>query len=354
MSREKSKSKFREWVGAFLWAMLIVLFFRIFFLEAFTIPSSSMHGTLRDGDFILVSKLHYGARIPMTPLSFPFSHQTIPFTNIKGYNSSLSIPYYRLPGLTNIKRNDVIVFNSPMEKDFPVDHRTHFVKRCVGLPGDTLSISQSEVFVNGTPLPKPKQILEKYHITTDTSIFDPAFLSRWDITDWQRISTQGDYEISLPPLYKDSIKDIPGVLEVERSIKPPIEHNNLYPFSKAFPWSLDFYGPVYIPAEGDSIEINSSNLQLYKDIIIHETQDIKMTGDILFIGGKPATYYTFAQNYYFVLGDNRYFSADSRFWGFVPEDHIAGKAWIILFSVKENNDGDDGHMRRNRFFKIIE
>lgn len=351
----KKKSVVREWLEAFISALIIVILLRIFFLEAFTIPTSSMEKTLQTGDFIMVSKFYYGPRIPYTPLSFPFSHQTIPFTtDKKSYLDWITLPYYRLPGLTEIRQNDVVVFNYPLEKEFPVDHRTHFVKRCVGLPGDTLIISNRTIFINGDSIPAPAHAQYNYHIKTDAKGFGEALLEKYKITDGGKVSNQGDYRLALTREAADSIKKEEHVHEVSAwSERSEGAFDFLFPYSKDYPWSVDFYGPVVVPEKGDSVKLTGRNLPFYERIIQdYEGNELQVADDSIFINGAHASHYAFKMDYYFVMGDNRHYSSDSRFWGFVPESHIVGKAWFILFSFDKGAEGPD-KVRWDRFFQLI-
>ncbi|MFN7014431.1 MAG: signal peptidase I, partial [Bacteroidia bacterium] len=211
----KKKSYLREWIEAFLIALIIVLLLRLFVVEAFTIPTSSMEKTIQVGDFIMVSKVHYGARIPITPLSFPFSHQKIPFTeNTSAYSKKIQFPYFRLPGFTQIKRNDIIVFNYPLENEIPIDHRTHFVKRCVGLPGDTLLISEKFIIVNNDTLIQPEFAEYNYHVKTDTAGISPELFDELEIYDGGAVSNKGDYRIALSKQMAEKLKQKEHIRDV--------------------------------------------------------------------------------------------------------------------------------------------
>ncbi len=351
----KKKTYLREWIEAFITALIIVLLLRLFVIEAFTIPTSSMEKTIQVGDFIMVSKIHYGARIPITPLSFPFSHQKIPFTdNIPAYSSKIQLPYFRLPGITEIKRNDIIVFNYPLENEIPIDHRTHFVKRCVGMPGDTLLVAEKYIIVNNDTLPSPELTEYNYHVKTDTAGISQEIFEELEIFDGGAISNKGDYRIALSKEMAQKLKQKEHIIDViEFTEKKENYYDYLFPYSDSFHWNTDFYGPIYIPKKGDTIYLSLQNIPFYKKIINDfENNDLYIINDSIFINNRYTTTYIIQKNYYFVMGDNRHYSSDSRFWGFVPEDHIVGKAWFVLFSVNKHNSGFS-KIRWNRFFTFL-
>ncbi len=355
----KKKSALRDWTEALLFAFIGVLILKTFIFEPFAIPSGSMDNTLLAGDYIVVNKLAYGARLPMTPLSVPFSHQTV--AGMPAYSELLQIPYTRMPGYADIKNNDVIVFNFPAEDlfpmsgkpaNYPVDHRTHFIKRCIGLPGDTIELTDREVMVNGTQLQFPKLALFNYIVKLDTTKRDSVNVAKLGMV---RESRQGRfimYTLTLLPSQADSLRLLRQVVSVEPELsRAGLYDEQLYPHSERFAWNLDNYGPVVVPKAGDTIKLTADSLPLYHRIIVnYEHNRIDVKNDSVFINGKYTTTYTFTMNYYFVMGDNRHFSMDSRYWGFVPEDHIVGKATMILFSYDKKN----GNVRWDRCFESIE
>lgn len=351
----KKKSYLREWIEAFFIAIIIVLLLRLFVVEAFTIPTSSMEKTLQVGDFIMVSKLHYGARFPITPISFPFSHQKIPFTeNTPAYSKKIQFPYFRLPGISEIKRNDIIVFNYPIEIDIPIDHRTHFVKRCVGLPGDTLTILEKYIITNNDTLKQPEFVEFNYHVKTDIAGIPQEVFDELEIYDGGAISNKGDYRLALSKEMAEKLKKNEHVIDViEFTEKRENFYDYLFPYSDSIRWNIDFYGPIIIPAAGDTILLSLSNLPFYRKIITDfENNELEIINDSIFINNQFTSQYIIQKNYFFVIGDNRHYSSDSRFWGFVPEDHIVGKAWFILFSLNKNKSGLR-KIRWNRFFKSL-
>lgn len=351
----KKKSAIREWIQALIVALITVMFVRGFLFEAYTIPTSSMEETLKTGDFILVNKFTYGARLPITPITFPFTHQTFPFTDIKSYSTLFQFNYHRLPGTSSIKRNDVVVFNYPMETTIPVDHRIHYVKRCVALPGDKLEIKDGEIYINDSIEIRPVESQHNYIVRTQKKGLHPDTLEKFDITEGGMISAKGDYMFALTKEKANQLKKQNAVVE----IKPYIEKKGAYseyifPHHKNYSWNSDNLGPFTIPRKGDTIEVNLNTLPLYERILsVYEENIIAIKHDSVFINGKSATNYILKMNYYFMMGDNRHNSADSRFWGFVPEDHITGKAVSVLFSI-DKEASLFNKIKWNRCFKSIE
>ena len=298
-----------------------------------------MEKTLLVGDFIIVSKINYGPRVPNTLFTFPFSHQTLPFTtNVKSYLNWIQVPYFRLPGFSSIKNNDVIVFNYPLEDENPIDHRTHFVKRCIGLPGDTLQITDKIVFINNDTMKAPETSQFNYHIKTNMAELDTKALEELEITEGGLVSNQGDYRFALTKETAEKLQKMEQIHEIKEWVeKKNMYSDYLFPFNPEFQWNIDHYGPLVIPKAGNSIEISVKNLPLYHRLISdYENNLLETRNDSIFINGNHATNYTFKMNYYFMMGDSRHHSSDSRYWGFVPEDHIVGKALFVLFSVNKN------------------
>lgn len=298
-----------------------------------------MEKTLLVGDFIIVSKINFGPRVPNTPLTVPFSHQTMPFTtDVKSYLDWIQFPYFRLPGFSSIKNNDVVVFNYPLEDEKPIDHRTHFVKRCIALPGDTLQIIDKIVFINSDAMEAPEKSQFTYNIKTGTKKLDNRFLEELEINEGGQVSEHGDYQFALTKEAAGVFQNMEQTHEIkERIEKKEVYNDYLFPFHSDFPWNIDHYGPLVIPKAGDSIEISVKNLPLYQRIISnYENNLLETRNDSVFINGNYTRNYIFKMNYYFMMGDSRHHSSDSRYWGFVPEDHIVGKAIFILFSVNKN------------------
>lgn len=316
-------------------------------MESYTIPTTSMEKTLIEGDYILVSKLNYGARTPITPLSLPFFS--------KAYSSAWQLPYFRVPGFSDIKANDVIVFNYPIEDDKPVDKRIPFVKRCIAAAGDTLKIVNGKVFVNSKAIAEPEDAEFNFLVKTDSSLINPDSLEKLGITEGGPVMSLSTYNLTMTRKNAAIIGRFENVKGIEIMCEDSgLYAQSLFPSSIFYSWNMDNYGPIVIPANGATVQLTKLNLPLYYRIIsVYEGNTLVVKNDsICEINGVPTTSYTFKMNYYFALGDNRHNSADSRFWGFVPEDHIIGKAVMILFSVDRSKNFFSG-FRWNRFFKII-
>jgi len=329
------KSAVREWVDAIIFAVIAATIIRTFFIEAYTIPTPSMEKSLLVGDFLFVSKISYGARIPMTPLSFPFAHHTMPLIGGKSYLEWIKVGYHRLPGLGKIKNNDVVVFNWPAENEGrPIDKKENYIKRCIGIPGDTIQITDRAVYINSKIADLPPKSQSHYHVKTDGSGFSEAAAKRLDLGDIQIASPEGDFVISMSQKSAEEIKTFGNVKLVEPLIDPKGNFEDyIFPFDKRFRWNYDNFGPLWIPKAGATLKLDSLNIALYRKAIgEYEGNKLEEKDGKIFINGKEATDYTFKYDYYFMMGDNRHNSADSRFWGFVPEDHIVGKAVFIWMS----------------------
>lgn len=367
----KPKSKLREWGDAILFAVVAATLIRWLIMEAYTIPTPSMENSLLVGDFLFVSKFHYGTRTPKTPLQVPLTHQKIWFTEIPSYVDWIQLPQYRLPGISSVKRNDVVVFNVPPKelndnKDYPVDLKTNYIKRCVAIPGDTLQVIERQVLINGKPEENPPLMQFSYLVTAKDEI-NERILKKYKIYDLEIVGRPENnviYQMNLTPALAEELKALPFIEEVkiatyingegfaartEKTVEP-----NIFPDSKIFPWNGDYFGPVVIPAEGMTITIDEKTLATYGRTIseYEHNNDVRIENNKLLIDGKEVNEYTFKQDYYFMMGDNRHNSLDSRYWGFVPEDHIVGKAFFIWLSIDRNADFFQ-KIRWNRFFKLI-
>jgi signal peptidase I len=333
-----------------------------------------MENSLLVGDFLFVSKFHYGTRTTTTPLQVPLTHQKIWFTNIPSYLEWIKLPQYRLPGLTHVKRNDVVVFNVPPralndDVDYPIDLKTNYIKRCVAVAGDTLVIKDRKVYTNGELLENHPEVQYSYIVTADDDI-NERNLNKLDLgtEDYVKYGRQRDgkfvYMMWLTQSKVDALKQLPYVKSVELQSRND-EEGLIIPYSSYYDggnkntkkfvnWSGDNFGPLWIPKKGATISINDSTLAIYGPAIklYEHHDDVNIENNTLTIDGKAITEYTFKQNYYFMMGDNRHNSLDSRFWGFVPEDHIVGKAFFIWLSI-DRNANLIHKIRWSRFFKLI-
>ncbi|SKB86316.1 signal peptidase I [Daejeonella lutea] len=340
-SKEKTKkvkkSAGREWFDAILFAVIAATLIRGLFIEAYTIPTGSMEKTLLVGDFLFVSKVNYGARMPITPVSFPFAHHTMPVTGTKAYWDGIQWKYRRLPGLSKVKRNDVVVFNYPMDADAPlsrpVDKRENYIKRCLAIGGDTVSIINAQVYVNGKAAEVPEFGEKYYKVQSDGTEFNPQTLQDMHI-EAQR-SGEDEYFFNMTGADAAVVKKWSNVKSVTRYIAPT--DLQIFPHSPSHKWSADNFGPLIIPEEGWTVKLDSTTFPLYERAIgLYEGNKVERSGNNFLINGKQASTYTFKMNYYWMMGDNRDNSLDSRYWGFVPEDHIVGKALFVWMSWDTN------------------
>ena len=405
------KANLGEFVNAVFFAIVAATIIRSTTFEAYTIPTSSMEKSLMVGDFLFVSKLHYGVRLPMTPISIPFMHNKIPFTNTKSYVDFPRIPYFRFPAFQKIKNNDVVVFNWPAdlippkiqkgELDAevvypPIDKKENYVKRCIGIAGDSLEIKDRIVFVNGEEQPLPDRSLGMFRYVIEVS--GQALNKRWlkdklDVNLMVLSEIQNDlykqlkrrptnseinaafasmspdiflsdqrgnkniYLGTLPYKKLEILKSLPNVDTVYPVKNEP--HQAVFPNPQGhhdtlvFKYSIDNFGPIYIPKEGATVDMNYENYLFYKEIITtYEGHTLETKEGKYFIDGQEATSYTFAQNYYWMMGDNRHNSEDSRYWGYVPEDHIVGKPVFIWMSLDKFQSGFD-KIRTDRVFTTV-
>ncbi len=487
--RNAPRSRLIEWIDAAVFAVIAATIIRMFLIEAFTIPTSSMEKSLLVGDYLFVSKYHYGPRMPNTPISFPFAHHTLPFTdNTKSFLTWIQNPYKRLAGLEDIENDDVVVFNFPdgdtvclnqqnqsyyqLCRDFgrkavwsndlinpytgemlenyfgeivarPVDKRENYIKRCVGIHGDTLKVIDGILYVNNVQQKDIDKKQYKYIVITDGTPINPIVLEELEISvEDQESSKRIDTEILkffpqtkgvdvskifIYPLIKDNaeeLKKLPNVKHVIQIIKPKeyketyifphsvahyklkeydiqyiknnisdsvanlieplknVKYNNAATLEQAlfkltnneqektlitnnkeiiikaaekdnYKWNEDNFGPIWVPEKGATIDITIDNLPVYQRIIdVFEENDLEIKGQDIYINGEKATTYTFKMDYYFMLGDSRHNSADSRFWGFVPEDHVVGKALFVWLSIDKDKSFLKS-IRFDRFFKFI-
>ncbi|TCC86648.1 signal peptidase I [Pedobacter frigiditerrae] len=384
---KKKKSKTREWTDAIIFAVVAATIIRVFFIEAYTIPSGSMEKSLLVGDFLFVSKVNYGARIPMTPVAFPFSHHTLPFTaTTKAYWDGVQWKYRRLPGLQDIKNNDVVVFNFPegdtvmlenqnpnyydnvrafgwqkTNSDYtitsrPVDKRENYIKRCIGIAGDVVSMKNGIVNVNGKDEPLKNTGMMPYRIQfTKTEIETKPLEDLGFVTGEMIKETEDTY---LGNASAEMITELKKLDFVKSAVMVAAktdekEMGGIFPHDPKRPWNRDNFGPIKIPAKGWTVQIDSITMPLYyRAIRTYEGNKVEKKGNYWYINDKIATSYTFKMNYYWMMGDNRHNSLDSRYWGFVPEDHIVGKALFIWMSF-DSNGSWFSKIRWSRLFKGI-
>jgi len=312
-----------------------------------------MEKTLLTGDYIIVNKLSYGPRIPMTPLSLPFFHQQIA-EHTKSFLDWISLPYTRLFGEPDVERNDVIVFNYPMETEYPVDQRTHYIKRCVALPGDTLEIKNGLAYVNQKLIDIKSNLQFNYKILTNTDTLDNDSLTTLGITEGGKMSNKGEYWFTMTEENTNQLRKFKNVVSIEQLLEKNGTYNDyMFPENEHFLWNIDYFGPLYIPKKGDTVHLSIDSLPLYQRIIsVYEKNKLRTSNDSIFINGIYTQQYTFKMNYYFMMGDNRHNSADSRFWGFLPEDHIVGKTVLIFMSIDKSNNSKS--FRWNRWFSKLQ
>lgn len=412
----EKKSKLIEWIDALVFAVIAATIIRMFFIEAYMIPTSSLEKSLLVGDYLFVSKVSYGPRMPNTPLSIPFMHHTIPGTKAsKPYSELIKSPYKRLAGLTDIKRNDIVVFNFPVGDtvaversaesyykiirnyaqqsmdadrkagkelkdeayylsnarklvrsnfvivDRPVDKKDNYVKRCVAIPGDSFEIKSSQIYINGEAGRVFDNEQHNYHIEmkpgkslNKKTLFDMGISSE-DFSVSQRYGLEG-YVLPLTTAYEKKISKFKSVKKITKIIHDSAIYDpDIFPHDHRYQWNIDNFGPLYIPEAGKTITIDTLNLPLYRRVIdVYEANDLEVKDGKIFINGKETIEYTFKMDYYFMMGDNRSNSADSRFWGFVPIDHVVGKPVFIWLSLDKDKTLFRGKVRFDRILKVVD
>ena len=417
-SKNKTVLTVMGWVDAIVFALVAVYFVNLYFFQNYVIPSSSLEKSLLVGDYLFVSKMSYGARIPQTPLHMPLTQHTLPVFNCKSYLEWIQWDYKRVGGLGTVQLNDIVVFNFPagdsvataipaddlyrMSYDAgkqlsqpvdmsrltleqqrqvfeyyyatgrkyinenpqlygkviarPVDRRENYVKRCVGLPGQTLEIKNRIVYLDGKPNKEPDNVQYRYIVHTKGMLPDDL-CHELGISQEDRMmyyAEESVYNLPLTEKAKAALlarKDI--VVSIENMPDEPVD--GLYPVNKVTGWTLDNYGPIWIPKKGETIDLTLDNLPMYeRPIHAYEGNSIDVKDGKIYINGQETTRYTFKMDYYWMMGDNRHNSADSRFWGFVPEDHIVGKPIFIWLSLDQDRDWLDGKVRWNRLFKFVD
>jgi signal peptidase I len=378
---KKQKSAFREWLDSVAFAVVAATLIRFFVFEAYTIPTPSMEGSLMVGDFLFVSKLHYGVRTPKTPLQLPLTHQKIWFTNIPSYLRWLDLPIYRLPGFSSVKQGDAVVFNVPNfeeDGDAPVDLRTFYVKRCVATPGDVLEVRDQQVIVNGKAMENPVRMQHPIFMKTKENLEEKFFEAygirnspdaSYDSADWLPLAEPDSqnvlwgYKMNTSKAMMEEIQALPFNKTFDTNLfKDPkgVTFIDIFPHDTTlYKWNRDFYGPLKVPAKGLTVPMTPGNVALYREAIqkYEGNKNVVMNGYQISIDGKAITSYTFKQDYYFMMGDNRHNSADSRFWGFVPSDHIVGKAFFVWMSIDANKSLFSWKfwevIRWNRLFRFV-
>ena len=374
------KSSPREWTEAILFAVIAATFIRMFLIEAYVIPTPSMEGSLLVGDFLFVSKANYGIRTPKTIAMLPLVHNRIPYTNIPSYLQKPSLPFYRFPALETVDRNDPVVFNYPEGdsvyffpertwsiNDFrrgavkegrpdhhqkitlgrvpitvrPIDKKDHYIKRCVAIAGDSIQIIDRQLYINGKPAVNSKYLQYIYIVRypAGTAINRTKF-EEWGISDSESVSDiiqQGDGFMVL--VLSDEQKAKVQSLDTRITIEPaPMQSSNkIFPHDlDHYKWTVDNFGPLYIPKKGATVTLTPESLAPYRRVIaIYEGNNLEVKNNQIFINGVQTNQYTFKMDYYWMMGDNRHNSEDSRIWGFVPEDHIVGKPLFLFMSTKD-------------------
>ena len=375
---KKKKSEVRSWIDAIGFAVIAATILRTFLIEAYTIPTSSMEKSMLIGDFLFVSKVSYGPRVPITPIAFPLVHHTMPIGGGKSYSESVQLPYHRMKGFGKVERNDCVVFNWPAEKlGRPVDKKENYVKRCVGVPGDKIELIDGQLMVNNNPQEEPIGMKKQssYIINSKTTLNEQILYENYDINTNYNInyhsSTGNSDYASRWPLYQfnatdETVNDLSlktYITEIKKQTNGSGKGHNIFSngqsnpnkflYDNPYDWNEDNFGPITVPAAGETVIITIENIPIYKNIIErYENNKLEFIDDKIYINDKLATSYTFTMDYFWMMGDNRHNSADSRFWGFVPENHIVGKALFVWMSWDTRGKGIN-KIRWNRLFSSV-
>ena len=361
-------------VSSLLFAIIVATLVHTYVVQPFTIPTSSLEKSLLIGDFLFVSKVNYGPRVPMTTVALPMVHDSIPLTKRKSYLSWPQLPYLRLPALEKIKRNDIVVFNWPVDTVHyffepkgrpgvikPIDKKSNYVKRCVGVPGDSLSIKDGFVYINNKKLILPERAKPQYSYAValdgKTPIDFESLLKELNVNLVDVLGFKNEekrdtlYFAALTEANAERLKNTPGITNVKRQISKGND-NAIFPHINR--WNQDNFGPIYIPEAGKTVTLTNESLPFYKDIITnYEGNTLQIDGAHFIINGKQTNSYTFKQNYYWMMGDNRHNSEDSRYWGYVPENHVVGKPVFIWMSWDTNGKGIN-KIRWDRVFTTVD
>jgi signal peptidase I len=375
-----------EWTSYVAIAIIATMAIKILFVEAYKIPTPSMEESLKAGDYIFVSKLTYGPKLPNTPLSWPFLPDYFP-DGTKTYSEKKMLPYRRLKGFSEVRRGDVIVFSFPegdsmvlqypgqnyyslirqygrtyIKEHFdiithPVDRRENYIKRCIGLPGDTVVITDGEVFVNHAFIPYLPEQKFKFYVKTEYEQLPDAVLDSLKIHKNEVTYNPANslHVIYLTIRQSKQLQFFPEVRSIQRFVEPVLSFHNpeIFPHDLRYRWTNDQFGPVITPRRGMTLALNSLNYPIYERVIgVYEGNDIRIDRDRILINGTEQAEYTFKMDYFFVMGDNRHNSADSRHWGFVPEDHLLGKA-VAIWMSSDPTDSFVGGLRKDRIFRRI-
>jgi len=372
----RPRSTAGEWISSIVFAIIAATLVHTYVMQPYTIPSSSLEKTLLIGDFLFVSKFHYGARVPMTTVALPMVHDTIPFTKNKSYlfdddiekketswKNKLQLPYMRIPGFQKIERNDIVVFNQPADtlldmNDFypdrnyykPIDKKTNLVKRCVAIAGDSLEIRDGYIYINGDRTTYNDRAKIQYNFTVNTggqAISQAALAGRYNVREGGRMQ-DGNYFLTLTDDEAALIAKNPAVKSITKSMQPKGRDGGVFPQVPSLGWNTDNFGPIYIPKKGETVKLTKQSLPFYKRLIReYERNNLIINGDEILINGKDADSYTFKQDYYWMMGDNRQNSLDARRWGYVPFDHVVGKPVLIWMSWEGSSP------RWERFFTTV-
>ena len=417
----RPRTGFGETVSSILFAVVAATLVHNYFIQPYIIPTGSLEKSLLIGDFLFVSKFHYGARTPMTAVSFPMVHYTIPVLKVRSYLKKPQLPYFRLPALQKIKRNDIVVFSWPADTvrqffvrekrvDKPIDKKSNYVKRCVGIPGDTLEIIDGLVYTNGEKntysnraqiqftfnayaskgissrkllsegfesfsrkykienitessyqqlipyiIGRTGNTVENFHVITEAKGLPLELVQKLGLRVSEPLESCKEMTLTLEEA--NTLRKISGMDSVvQRVNKRKVPNETFFPNKIPYDWNEDNFGPLLIPKKGLTVALTPSNLPLYKKIITdYESNDLEISPTEIRINGEVKESYTFQQDYYWMMGDNRHRSEDSRFWGFVPEDHIVGKPIFIWFSIKGINDGiKNWSVRWDRVFTTVD